>query len=316
MLARLRFLLGFAGAYRVARKAGASHEDARLAAAQRMIAARLRGDAAGGDPDRQVALPPEVAALWSDPGPAFVGADPEAGGTWFGYGPFEITPQHIALLRQARLSWEGAERGAPMLDPQRPYGRADLLTQLADVFATDDEKALARRHVEMFFALARALRHGVLRPGRYRLRNIGADDVRQAMRGYGGEAGVSDADLGLGGEGAVTVTDEHLKLLRNLQIVWPSQWACEERLDDGGYPSAAADPKRPYGDYTYIEVDMARILGRLPPPPAGDEPAVFEPEPALAAHLQRLHWQMLGAMQAFVENAEISPGVYDLDAAV
>jgi hypothetical protein len=202
-----------------------------------------------------------------------------------------------------------------MLDPERPYGRADLLAQLAEVFATDDADALARRHVEMLLVLARALKHGVLQPGRYRLRNIGANDVRDAMRGYGDAEGLGDADLGLDADGAVAVTDEHLKLLRNIEIRWPSSSECEERLEDGAYPAAAADPKRPYGDFTYIEVDVARILGCLPPPPEGDDPAVFTPEPALARHLQRLHWQMLGAMQAFVENAEIAPGVYALDTA-
>ncbi|WP_072396995.1 hypothetical protein [Hyphomicrobium sp. CS1GBMeth3] len=307
MLDRLKFILGFARTYRNARKDGASPENAKLAAASRMIDARL--GLSGKERDGAV-LPSEVIALWTDPALAFANAD--AGDTWFGFGPFEITPQHIELLRKMRLSWDGAERGAPMLDPERPYGRADLIAQLAEAFETDDAQALARRHVEMFYVLGRALKHGSLRPGRYPLRNIRGDDVRQAMRGYGADAGLIDADVGLDADGFATLTDEHLKLLREIQIVWPSQWEAEERLDDGTYPAAAADPKRPYGDFTYIEVDMARILGCLPPPPEGDEPAVFEPEPELAAHLQRLHWQTLSAMQAFVENAELAPGVYDL----
>jgi hypothetical protein len=260
-------------------------------------------------------VPASVAELWTDPDAAFTDSGTPDGG-WFGSGPFEITSQHLALLRQMRFSWDGAERGAPMLDPERPYGRTDLLAQLSEAFADDDTDALARRHVEMLFVLARALKHGALQPGRYALRNLGAEDVRTAMQGYGGDEGLSDADLGLDAEGAVAVTAEHLKLLRNIEIHWPPQSECEERIDCGTYPAAAADAKRPYGDYTYIEVDMARILGCLPPPPQGDAPAVFEPEPALAEHLRKLHWQMLGAMQAFVENAELAPGTYDLDVAV
>lgn len=311
MFERLKFVLGFAGAYRRARKTGASREDAKIAAARQMIDTHLGPGAAGAAAERP-ALPAEAAELWTDPAPAFTSPESSGDGGWFGHGPFEITAPHIALLRQMRFSWDGAERGAPMLDPARPYGRADVLAQLAEVFPGDDAGALARRHVEMFLVLARALRHGALQPGRHALSNIGPDDVRAAMRGYGDAQGLSDADLGLDGTGAVAVGEEHLGLLRNIEIRWPSQWEAEERLDDGAYPAAAADPKRPYGDYTYIEVDMARILGRLPPPPAGDGPAVFQPEPALAEHLQRLHWQMLGAMQAFVENAEIAPGTYDL----
>jgi hypothetical protein len=310
---RLKFILGFLGAYRAARKAGARREDAKLAAARQMIDAQVGSSIRDSDGTARPAFSRHVAALWSDPEAALEGTDVLQDSAWFGQGRFEITPLHLVLLRQMRFAWDGAERGAPMLDPEQPYGRTDLLAQLSEIFATDDADSLARRHVEMFFVLARALKHGGLERGRYTLHNIGADDVREAMRGYGGDNGVPDADLGLVGDGSVTVTDEHLALLRNIEIRWPSQGECEERIERGTYPAAAADPKRPYGDYTYIEVDMARILGCLPPPTDGDEPAVFEPEPALAARLQRLHWQMLGAMQAFVENAEMKFGVYDLD---
>ena len=307
MLDRLKFMLGFGRAYRAARKGGASREDAQLAATRTMMRERLGFDFENAE---IAELPAGVAELWRDPEPAFASED--ADGTGFGYAPFEITPAHLALLRTMRFSWDGAERGAPMLDMARPYGRPDLLAQLADVFPGEDAAALARRHVEMFFVLSRVLVHGVLAPGQYTLRNIAPDDLRAAMRGYGGDAGLSDADIGLQADGAVTVGDEHLKLMRNVQIRWPSEWDCVDRLDEGAYPAATADSKRPYGDMTFIEVDMARILGRLPPaPPDG----VFDPEPELAAHLQMLHWQMLGAMQAFVENAEIAPGVYDLNAA-
>lgn len=309
MLDRLRFVFGFARAYRRARKAGASETDARMAAAQAMIAERLGGESGlSGETD----LPPAVAAVWRDPEPVFLAAEGVIESAWFGSGPFEVTATHLALLRQMRLAWDGAERGAPMLDPARPYGRADIMAQLADVFATDDADTLARRHVEMLFVLARTLRHGTLRPGRYTLRNLDADDVCAALTGYGVDEGLGDADLGLDGDGAVVVTEEHLKLLRGIEIRWPSQWDAEERLEDGTYPAPTADSKRPYGDYTHIEVDMARILGCLPPAPDDGTPAVFNPEPALSAHLQRLHWQMLGVMQAFVENAEIAPGTYDL----
>lgn len=306
MLDRLKFMLGFGRAYRAARKSGASREDAQLAAARSMIGERLGIDIEAID---IADLPTDVAALWRDPEPAL--ASDDADGHGFGSAPFEITPAHLLLLRQMRFSWDGAERGAPMLDPARPYSRSDVMAQLADVFPSEDAAALARRHVEMFFVLARVLVHGVLAPGRYALRNIEPDDVRAALQGYGGAGGLSDTDIGIGADGTVTVDDEHLKLLRNVQIRWPSEWDCEERLEEGAYPAATADSKRPYGDYTFIEIDMARILGRLPPaPPDG----VFEPEPALAAYLQGLHWQMLGAMQAFVENAEFAPGVYDLRA--
>lgn len=300
MFDRLKVILGFASAYRRALKSGLSKDDAREAATREMVERRFGIEASSSHEPH--AFPSEAASLWRDPE-----ADDKV---WIGTGGFEITEPHLALLRKMRFSWDGAERGAPMLDRERPYGEADLLAQIADAFPGEEPSALARRHVEMTFVLARVLVHGVLTPGAYALRNIAPDDVRKAMHGYGGEAGLSDADLGLNADGTVTISDEHLKLLKHLQVRWPSEWDSEERLEEGTYPAASIDPKRPYGDFTFIEVDMARILGRLPPaPPDG----VFEPEPELAQHLQRLHWQILGAIQVFVENAEIPAGLYDMD---
>jgi hypothetical protein len=255
---------------------------------------------------RVATLPEAVGELWLDPTTCGL-----ADGAWFGDGSFEITSAHLSLLRQMRFSWEGAERGAPMLDPERPYGREDLLAQLGEAFGADDAVELARRHVEMVFVLARVLKHGALSPGRYQLSNIGASDVREAMRGYGGDDGVTDTDLGLDADGHVAIRDDHLQLLRAIEIRWPSTYECEDRLRLGEFPAAAADPKRPYGDITYIEVDMARVLGVLPPRTDGDSGA-FEPSPELAAHLQRLHWQMLVAIQVFAEQASLWPGVYGL----
>ncbi|MCV7289188.1 hypothetical protein H7J87_28065 [Mycolicibacterium wolinskyi] len=302
MFERVKYMVGFAGAYRRSRSAGADHFDALDTAARDMMLRKLDGR---DEPTADQTLPEPVAEIWRDPESTCALAD----GAWFGDGSIEITSRHIGLLRQMRFGWDGAERGAPMLDPKQPYGRTDLLAQLGEVFESDDARELARRHVEMFFVLARALRHGELSPGRYPLGNIGPDDVRRAMRGY---PDVTDADLGLDADGQVTISDDHVRLLRAIDIRWPSEYDCEDLLAIGRYPAAAADPKRTYGDFSFIEVDMARVLDVLPPPPL-DGPAVFEPSPELAARLQRLHWQMLVAMQVFVEHGNLAPGVYSLD---
>ena len=289
---RAKFMVRFAGAYRRSRSEGGDHEAALQAAADGMFR------------PRRVNVPDSVYEMWSDPRDELE----LDGGGWFGDGYLEITEAHLGLLRHARLAWEGAERGAPMLDPQRPYGRADLLAQLGEVFGTDDADELGRRHVEMYCVLARALRHGTLAPGRYAPANLNPAEVRVALRGYGELTG---EDLGLDPDGRVIFTEDHLRLLRGIEIRWPSEYECGDRLDAGRYPAAAADPKRPYGDFTFIEVDMARILGELPPAPTEGQ-AVFEPSPELALRLQRLHWQMLGAMQVFLEQAVLTPGRYGL----
>lgn len=297
MFERVKYMAGFAAAYRRSRTSGEEHGAALDTAARDMLMRKLGIDDRPGN-----TIPEPVAQLWLGPDPACTLPD----GAWFGDGSFEVTAAHLRLLRQMRFAWDGAERGAPMLDPKRPYGRPDLLTQLGEVFETDEPEALARRHVEMFFVLARALRHGSLAPGSYPLNNLTADEVKRALSGYDG---LTDADSGISANGDVELTGEHLKLLRAIDIRWPSPYECEDRLAVGEYPAASADPKRPYGDFTYIEVDMAHILDVLPPLPEG-ESGIFEPSPELATQLQRLHWQMLATMQVFVEHADLAPGFY------
>lgn len=293
MFERVRFIAEFAAAYRRSRRTGAAHDAALDAAAQTTVPRS--------SPSRTT-LPERVAEIWLDPDEASGFPD----GAWFGDGPFDITQGHLDLLRLMRFGWDSVERGAPMLDPRQPYGRADVLAQLGETFDASDDDEVARRHVEMFFVLARALRHATLPPGRYPLGNIGPADIRAAMAGYA----ASDTDLGLGPDGLVTITDDHLRLLRAIEIRWPSHWDCADRLAAGQYPAATADGKRPYGDYTFMEVDMARVLGKLTPNPAD---GIFEPDAELAARFARLHWQMLAAMQVFIEQANLTAGTYSLD---
>jgi hypothetical protein len=60
----------------------------------------------------------------------------------------------------------------------------------------------------------------------------------------------------------------------------------------GGYPVLGVNFKRPFGDMTAFEFDMAEILGRRAP----DSDQV-DPE------LDRLYWEMWPALQTFVEHA-------------
>ncbi|WP_395307621.1 hypothetical protein V4U86_19690 [Mycobacterium sp. AMU20-3851] len=187
MFDRARFMFGFAGVYRRSRRSGAGHGAALQEAADGMLGRQ-----------RKASVPDSAAELWCDPAAECALDD----GDWFGDGTVQITERHLMLLRQARLGWEGAERGAPMIDPQRPYGRRDLLEQLGEVFGPGDARILARRHVEMYFVMARALQHGRLAPGRYPMGNIAAAQVRAVMHGYH----ASDEDLGLDADGLVTLT--------------------------------------------------------------------------------------------------------------
>jgi hypothetical protein len=223
--------------------------------------------------------------------------------------PLDVTDAHLKLLRKSRLVWDRLERGAPKLDPKMPYGRKDLMAQLGETFAGETPLQLAARHVEMAIVLVKLQRNGQIKPGDYQIKNLSLDVIRKGMKGYGPAGGLSDGDLGFLADGRFRLTDEHIKLARAMQVQFSDYYDNEDRYDSGVYPAATFDAKRCYGEMTFIELDMARVLGLLPAPAADGSPV--KPDTEVQERLARLHLQMLGAMQVFVENAELAPGHYD-----
>jgi hypothetical protein len=84
-------------------------------------------------------------------------------------------------------------------------------------------------------------------------------------------------------------TQQHASLLRH------ARWS---RL--------CMNPKRPYGDMTYFELDMAEILG---------EPVARSQDGRLPAEqerrLQALHAETLPALQVYLQQATAAPGEYE-----
>jgi len=300
LFARARFMLRFWKAYRAARKSGVTHEEALAQTQAELIDAEFGDGTFERIQPTPLDVPEDVEDYLRDPS----SHDDTSTDT----GTITITAEDIALIRQSRWVWDGAERGAPMLAPESPFGKPDALSQIGTAFEIESPMQQAKRFVSMYRVLNMFTLHGTLSPGTYSLRNVDAEHLRNQMTGYGGEAGVSDAEIGLTDDGRFKMTNDHIKLLRALEIDWSNEWDNEERLACGEFPAPACDPKRPYGDMTFIELDMAHILGEIPLTADGSN---WEPDPKLAARLQQLHWQMLGAMQVFVENAELEPGTHD-----
>lgn len=46
---------------------------------------------------------------------------------------FELTEDHIKLLRRAYVGWEDCETGAPAIDCKRPYGNSDVPEDVAEI---------------------------------------------------------------------------------------------------------------------------------------------------------------------------------------
>lgn len=95
---------------------------------------------------------------------------------------FELTEQHVTLLRHAYVDWDDCEFGAPAINCKRPYGNGDALTDIAKLlhpefqsmregaqmdWMEDNADRLRTVHEETEIALQIVLITGQMQPGRY-----------------------------------------------------------------------------------------------------------------------------------------------------
>lgn len=93
---------------------------------------------------------------------------------------FILTGQHVKLLRQANVSWNDCEFGAPCVDPKRPYGNGNVYEDMANILGVvwqrdveDDYMPLSFRirfdelHKELETALQVVMASGSFEPGTY-----------------------------------------------------------------------------------------------------------------------------------------------------
>ena len=92
-----------------------------------------------------------------------------------------------------------------------------------------------------------------------------------------------------------TLTEEHIKLLRNMYVGWGY---CE-------FGAPEIDPKRPYGNSQVIE-DIHRIL-------TGDDDADDNVLEEFEAKYQKLHRETETALQIVLRTGKFEPGVYECD---
>ena len=158
-----------------------------------------------------------------------------------------------------------------------------------DAVDTADEEALLA-----YAALARIC-PGPSGPGANGERGI-AEWLAQIASGFimegklePGSYVLAEAAGGSRGDEVITVSPEHLSLLRSMNT---------RAL---GRAVMLMDSKRPYGDMSYFYIDMARTLGEPVPLDASGRTS-FPPE--AIARYDELHGQMLGVVRAFWRFAE------------
>lgn len=216
-------------------------------------------------------------------------------------------PQRLVpLIGQLCLSMDGAESGAPMTDPNTPLTTGAPWEAVALALGTQDAQALLDGWLDMATLVRTAAWYGQIAPGTYDLRNRTQAQLMDALAGYGWSA----AEAGFDADGRVTLTEQKIILLRNQMWQWTHDEIGEEIYHDGGWPGPSVDPKRVYGDMSFIELDMHRVLEL--PIERRDDRGYIQLSDAQLASLSALHSTMLPATQVFLENVTLDLGAPEL----
>lgn len=202
-------------------------------------------------------------------------------------GPIELTPVHVAVIRALQVSWVPIESGAPGLSPEFPFGwRTSTRRFAATALGIRDDALLARTLTEVGALMPRLCAGGAsLVPGRYQL----PAEMRDAFE---------DPEWGVADDGTFAFDDRHAILLKHVN------WRTEP-LDGPYWPLPFVDGKRPYGDRSDFQIDMAVHLGLSHVAADGTLQYDDDHDAGLAA----LHGDMLAALQIFLVHATLPPHV-------
>ncbi len=211
---------------------------------------------------------------------------------------FKLTETHLKLLRNAIVLWAPVESGAPavLISPlQISDGEQPTPAMYADVarragMTISDPPTAAEKlqledllNEELPEALVQVLTHGRLAAGTFHYNNPLVDLPFASQMLPSEIAALAKEKLV-----TFTLTDQHVALLRQAQ--WQGLFM---------------NSKRPYGDMTYFELDMADILGEHPAKTANGTFSEKDEQ-----RLWKLHVETLSALQLFLQKACITPGEY------
>lgn len=86
---------------------------------------------------------------------------------------FEVTEDHLKLLKHSHVMWRDMEYGAPMIDPKRPYGNSSVESDITEILGWDEEDSqrAEKIHRELEKVLQIVLVTQKFEPGLYNLEN-------------------------------------------------------------------------------------------------------------------------------------------------
>ena len=201
-----------------------------------------------------------------------------------------LSRQHAALMRLLRVTWVPVESGAPGIDSERPLIGAATMATAKAALAGADELVAVRALAEV----------GLLVPayvGSLATLQAGPYTLPASERGQ-----FADPASGVDAQGVFQLRKEHLTLLR--AAIWRQVDgdSIGEVLAYGPdyWPMPYIDGKRPYGDSSHYQIDMATLLGE---PYRLDAKGYAVADEAKDRRLERLHNETLAALQVFLLNA-------------
>jgi uncharacterized protein Usg len=203
----------------------------------------------------------------------------------------QLSPLHLTLMRRLRVMWVPVEEGAPGIDVGRPLlGEGPTVPEAMSVLNTTDEALAIRALAESGLLIHTFVQSGgTLAPGRYA--------VPQEMRKF-----FDFPESGVDASGGFELRKEHLTLLKAAQWRVVDSEIIDEVLDEEieTWPMPYVDGKRPYGDRSFYQIDMAELLGQ---PYRLDRRGNVIRDEKKDARLERLHMETLAALQVFLCHA-------------
>jgi hypothetical protein len=197
--------------------------------------------------------------------------------------PAEPAARLAHMRKHLRPYWVAMEAGGMFLLPSMDEAKAavffqDLAARMPPPGREKDMYDTLSGEISEFFETAK------FAPGVYRLENYHQEYAVDGKIRFDSD-GHEDTALPEGESFDFTVTEDHLKLLRHLNI---RSWDAFIEV---------MDPKRPYGNMTYYFIDMSDALGEPHPPRDANRTPLYTKEQT--GRFLKLHREMLFCVQAF-----------------
>ena len=204
-----------------------------------------------------------------------------------------FTAQHLLLIRQLRVNWVPEESGAPGIDPVEPLWHssanvntsteADSALSIAlHILQTTDRTRATRLLAEVCLLIPEFVASAMLPAGNYSLPSGFAQPRQRLLANQ-----------------LFQFLPAHQSLLNAAQWREVSSDSIEDLLSDEDpnqplWPMPYIDGKRPYGDRSYYQIDMAELLGQ---PYVKNAQGKYILSPNKDQALASLHQQTQAALQ-------------------